>query len=1251
MRPKNIFVGARVGLIAVLLGVALPHAEGADPAPVRFDTSIKKVASAPATGTANQHRPYISRTTLKAAESAAPMTFEVVLKMRNFPELQARVNSGERISTAEMAEKYEPLAVDDQTVAAWLKGEGFTVVRQSSRHLAIFVRGNVSQVAQSLKVNFARVTAEGKEYTSAVTAPSVPANIAPLLIAINGLQPHIHAHRHIVKTNASGGSGTSYTPAQIALAYQVTGLYNTGIDGTGQTIAIVIDAFPATSDLTTFWKNIGSTQRIGNVAFIQAVPASQSADGQDPVSGEETLDTEWSSAMAPAAKVRVYNSADLDPTDLDAAYQTVLDDVNLFGIHQMSMSYGVGELDASTGQILSDHQNYFMELANAGVSCFASSGDGGAYPNVDENNNPELEVEAPASDPSVTGVGGTTLMSYSNPNANTEVTWNSANTANFPAGATGGGASVVFDTPTYCPWQAVNGVPIGTMREVPDISCAADPNYGADYYFGGSQSVTGGTSWASPTCAAFCALINHARSKANLGPIGLLGPSIYPLIGSANFRDITMGNNYAYTAGPGYDETTGIGVPLVQTLATTFSATQTVSQSPFIATVNQGQNATIRAIASGSPVNYQWQVMTIGTTTWSPLNDGGGYSGSGTATLTIADTTTAMSGDQFKCMVTYAGGAILSSALTTTLIVETPWYISTLAGDAGTSGLVSNTGTAAEFSYPTGIAIDGAGNLYVTDLDNNVIRKVTPGGVVTTPYGSLAGTSGYLDASNNNALFDAPRDIAIDSTGSFLYVTDEGNELIRKITVSTGAVTTFAGTTSQTNTIFIEPRGIAVDHSGNVYVADSGNNVIRKITSGGTVSIFAGSSTFVAGYADGAGTTQALFNQPIGMAIDSSGNLYVADYGNEVVRKITSAGVVSTIAGQAGIAGCADGAAKTQALFNVPRGVTVDGSGNVYVTDSSAPSVTEPQLLYTGNDLLREISTSGVVTTLAGEGGIPGTTNANGSTAQFYSPTGLAMNGSTLYIADAASDTIRTAAAIVSISATGPIALANESIDGQFTVTRSVATASSLTVNYSVGGRAVNGTDYSILTGSVIIPAGASSATITVTPLSNPATNLTVILTVTGSSLVGALIDSTPATVTIVEGQAKTFSAWESGYTISSDPTSTPFNDDVPTLMKYLSDIDPTHPITAADRAALPTVGGTTIGSTSYLTLTYRQYAAATGLTVDIQTSPDLVNWTTVSNPTIIGIGLDPTTNDPILQAQVPFTTSPQFIRLNVALP
>ncbi|HIF27927.1 MAG TPA: hypothetical protein EYQ40_05270, partial [Candidatus Marinimicrobia bacterium] len=251
--------------------------------------------------------------------------------------------------------------------------------------------------------------------------------------------------------------------------------------------------------------------------------------------------------------------------------------------------------------------------------------------------------------------------------------------------------------------------------------------------------------------------------------------------------------------------------------------------------------------------------------------------------------------------------------MTITALTSTP-EVTTLAG-SGSQGSANGTGTAAAFYLPTDVALDGSGNVYVGDQYNHLIRKITSGGVVSTLAGS--GSQGSTNGTGTAASFYKPSGVAVDGSGN-VYVADKDNHLIRKIT-SGGVVTTLAGSGSVgsangtgTAASFNYPSGVAVDGSGNVYVGDWGNHLIRKITSAGVVSTFAGSGS--AGSANGTGTA-ATFNHPYGVAVDGSGNVYVADYlGNHLIRKITSAGVVTTLAGS-GSSGSANGTG-TAASFN-----------------------------------------------------------------------------------------------------------------------------------------------------------------------------------------------------------------------------------------------------------------------------------------------------------------------------------------------
>lgn len=322
------------------------------------------------------------------------------------------------------------------------------------------------------------------------------------------------------------------------------------------------------------------------------------------------------------------------------------------------------------------------------------------------------------------------------------------------------------------------------------------------------------------------------------------------------------------------------------------------------------------------------------------------------------------------------------------------YALTTFAGAANvTSGA---DGTPGSFNNPYGVAIDAAKNVYVADTLNHTIRKITPGGAVSTLAGQ-AGQSGSANGTGNAARFNFPVGIGVDAAGN-VYVSEVINSTIRKITPA-GEVTTFAGAALQFGSAngnggaarFSQPRGLALDAAGNVYVADGGNHTIRKITPSGDVTTLAGSAG-QSGTANGTGA-EARFNVPFGVAVDGAGNVYVADSENHTIRRVTPAGVVTTLAGTTGVAGAVDGTAGT-ARFTQPRGVTVDGGGNVFVADY-------------GNSVIRHITAAGAVSTIAGTAGVVGEVNSVGAAARLYDPTDVVVDGATIYIADTTNNLIR----------------------------------------------------------------------------------------------------------------------------------------------------------------------------------------------------------------------------------------------------
>lgn len=348
-------------------------------------------------------------------------------------------------------------------------------------------------------------------------------------------------------------------------------------------------------------------------------------------------------------------------------------------------------------------------------------------------------------------------------------------------------------------------------------------------------------------------------------------------------------------------------------------------------------------------------------------------------------------------MKRYLAGIILCPLLLSVVSLHAQDRVTTLAGQVLVSGITNGPATNAAFNDPAAVVADAVGNLFIADSQNHVIRKIGTNGWVST-FAGQAGTRGSSDGNSFQAQFDTPSGIAITPDGDF-YVSDTGNHIIRKLTLA-GTVTTLAGIPGQSGFTdgngpaarFNSPLGIAVGTNGTIYVADTGNQTIRKIASSGGVTTLAGSPEHW-GSTDGVGPA-ARFNGPLGVALDDQGNLFVSDSFNHTIRRITPEGAVSTWAGQPGVDGCVDGEA-TASRFNKPAELAMDRRNNLFVADS-------------GNHIIRKISNTGRVSTVTGQVGIAGSADGINGEARFFNPYGLtvAPNGSVV-VADAYNELLR----------------------------------------------------------------------------------------------------------------------------------------------------------------------------------------------------------------------------------------------------
>jgi uncharacterized protein (TIGR03437 family) len=302
------------------------------------------------------------------------------------------------------------------------------------------------------------------------------------------------------------------------------------------------------------------------------------------------------------------------------------------------------------------------------------------------------------------------------------------------------------------------------------------------------------------------------------------------------------------------------------------------------------------------------------------------------------------------------------------------YIISTVAGGNPYSPFYNigngQQATNAFLNSPSGVAVDAAGNIYIADTGNNEVRKVNAAtGIISAFAGSTTGGFAGDGAAATSAQLHSPSAVTLDSAGN-VYIADTANNRIRKVNTS-GIITTVAGSSAvstgligdgglATSAILNSPRGVMVDSSGTLYIADSGNNRVRKVGTNGIINTIAGNGTTgtVGMVGDGGPAINASLSVPVGMALDSSGNLYIADSGDNLIRKVTTNGNISSIAGN-GESGYSPGDENLAiyAELNEPEGLAVDGSGNVYFSD-------------TGNEVIREVTAAGVISTIAGNQGI-----------------------------------------------------------------------------------------------------------------------------------------------------------------------------------------------------------------------------------------------------------------------------------------
>lgn len=452
------------------------------------------------------------------------------------------VNYHHFLQPGQFTAKFGPTAAQYQSVIDFLEGQGFTVTKTYSNRLLVDAVGTVGQLEQAFQIQMNHYQLDGRDFFATANDVSVPAAIAPMIAGVIGLDNLAQMHpqfasqapadTHSPTTPRAATATSGYTPQQIHTAYNFAPLYQAGVNGSGETIAIATAYTYSPSDVSAFDSAFGlSAPNVQNV----------SVDGSTSQTNvETTLDLEWSHATAPNAKVMMYEGANSSLSTFTDVYNRIASDDLAQAV---STSWGTSEDNMSTATLNAD-DNIFAQMASQGQSVFAAAGDNGAT----DGSYFYLETDYPSIDPYVTACGGTTLTLNSDNTYNSEQGWSGS----------GGGESDYFGEPS---WQTGTNVPQDGYRQSPDIALNADPNTGYSYYFNGSWGVAGGTSFVAPQMAGTFALVDQDRASHGLGVIGQADPAIYSLASNAygDFHDATSGNNGYYNCGPGYDNVTGWG--------------------------------------------------------------------------------------------------------------------------------------------------------------------------------------------------------------------------------------------------------------------------------------------------------------------------------------------------------------------------------------------------------------------------------------------------------------------------------------------------------------------------------------------------------------------------------------------------------------------------------------------------------------------------------------------------------------------
>ena len=448
------------------------------------------------------------------------------------------------LSREEFATLHGARAEDLDRVRSFASTRGFTVLEESIGRRSVRVAGPLTALASAFGTEVHRYAFDGGAYRGRVGLLRVPAELAQCVEGVFGLDDRPQARPHFRLRSVAAAGIAGFSPLAVGAAYS----FPTGSDGTGESIALIeLGGGFRPSDLTAYFDGLGLSAPTPDAVSVDGATNAPTGDPNGP-DGEVELDIEVAGALAPGASIAVYFAPNTDQGFLDALTTAVHDTAHRPSV--VSISWG-GPESEWTAQSRSALAAAFQDAAALGVTVTVAAGDNGA----DDGTNPATPtVDFPSSAPGALGCGGTRLA-LSGSTIVSEVVWNELAAGE---GATGGGVSEAFAEPGFQAGLPVPKAPNGFVgRGVPDVAGDADPTTGYAVLVDGAPAVVGGTSAVAPLWAALVARLNQSLGK----PLGYLDPLLYAAAARATFREVTIGNNGGYSAGPGWNACTGLGTP------------------------------------------------------------------------------------------------------------------------------------------------------------------------------------------------------------------------------------------------------------------------------------------------------------------------------------------------------------------------------------------------------------------------------------------------------------------------------------------------------------------------------------------------------------------------------------------------------------------------------------------------------------------------------------------------------------------